>query len=49
MTLIDKINEDLKNMLDEKRYLHTLGVVNSAIQLCSIYNCDVEKAKIASS
>ena len=48
MTLIDKINEDLKNMLDEKRYLHTLGVVNSAIQLCSIYNCDVEKAKIAS-
>ena len=47
MTLEDKINEDLKKILDEKRYRHTLGVVKSAQELCKLYGEDAQKATLA--
>lgn len=31
----------------EKRFKHTLGVVESATQLAKLYNVDVEKARLA--
>ncbi|TFZ40030.1 HD domain-containing protein [Soehngenia longivitae] len=40
-------DEIIKNTLDEKRYLHTKGVVNTAIQLADKYGADKEKASIA--
>lgn len=47
MTLEEKINEDLKKKLDEKRYRHTLGVVKSAQELCDLYDEDKQKATLA--
>lgn len=40
-------DEIIKNTLDEKRYLHTKGVVNTAIQLADKHGADKEKASIA--
>lgn len=44
---IDKIKKRLKNRLTEKRYIHSLGVQESAIKLAKEYNVSIEKASIA--
>lgn len=47
MELIEKIQKDLKESLSEKRYIHSIGVMNMSIELAKLYNADVETAKIA--
>lgn len=47
MELIDKIKEDLKNILSERRYIHSLGVMEMAVELAKIYNVDEKKAELA--
>lgn len=47
MELIDKIKEDLKNTLSERRYIHSLGVMEMAVELAKIYNVDEKKAELA--
>lgn len=46
--MFDKIKDELIKSIGPNRYNHTLGVVETAIELSLKYNCDVEKAKIAS-
>lgn len=43
----DEINEKLKSLLQEKRYIHSVGVSETAVRLAKIYGADEEKAKIA--
>ena len=38
---------EVKSHLPEKRYQHTLGVVESAIELANRYGVDSEKAEFA--
>lgn len=47
MELIEKIKKDLKEDLSEKRYKHSIGVMEMAEELAKLYNADVETAKIA--
>ena len=47
MELIDTIKKDLKEILSERRYIHSIGVMEMCAELAKIYNVDVEKAKIA--
>lgn len=47
MESIEKIQKDLKESLSEKRYIHSIGVMNMSIELAKLYNADVETAKIA--
>lgn len=35
----------VKGQITEKRYIHTLGVMETAIQLAEKYGCDVKKAE----
>ena len=44
---IDEIREKLKNSLLEKRYNHSIGVMETSIKLAEQYGADVEKARIA--
>ena len=44
---IEKIKEDLKQILSERRYEHSIGVMNMAEELAKIYKVDIEIAKIA--
>ena len=44
---VEKIKEDLKKMLSEKRYNHSLNVASVAKELASIYNVNEEKAYLA--
>ena len=44
---IEKLKEDLKQTLSEKRYIHSIGVMEMAMELAKIYNVDVESAQIA--
>lgn len=39
--------DELKERVDDKRYKHTLGVVETAIKLAEEYNVDVNKARLA--
>ena len=41
------MKEKLQSALSPKRFIHTLGVVETALQLGHIYNIDEEKVKIA--
>ena len=41
------MKEDLKNILSERRYIHSVGVMEMCEKLAKIYKVDVEKAKIA--
>lgn len=43
----DQMNEKLKNMLYEKRYIHSVGVSETAVRLAKLYGADEEKARIA--
>ena len=45
--LIEKIKIDLKEMLSEFRYNHSIGVMNKAIELAKIYGEDEDKAALA--
>lgn len=47
MELIEQIKKDLKEILSEKRYIHSLGVMEMAGELAKIHNEDIETAKIA--
>lgn len=47
MELIEKIQEDLKEILSERRYTHSVGVMEMAGELAKIYGVDVETAKLA--
>lgn len=42
-----KMREYIKANLKTERYNHTLGVVEVAEKMAKVYNCNVEKAKIA--
>ena len=44
--LLNKIDNDLKSMLSEKRYKHSLGVMKKAEELALIYGVDVNIAKL---
>lgn len=44
---ISEIKEELKNILTEKRYDHTLGVAYTAACLAIVYGEDMEKAELA--
>ena len=39
--------EELKERVDEKRYVHTLGVVEMSQKLCEAYDVDYKKARLA--
>lgn len=41
---IEEIKEELKNLLSEKRYLHSIGVMEKAIELAKMFGEDEEKA-----
>ncbi len=43
----EQLCEKLKAMLTEKRYQHSLGVMDTALQLALRYGCDTGKAKLA--
>ncbi|QUH26758.1 bis(5'-nucleosyl)-tetraphosphatase (symmetrical) YqeK [Serpentinicella alkaliphila] len=45
--LIKQIKMDLENVVSTKRYIHTMGVVESSKELAIRYDEDVEKATIA--
>lgn len=47
MELIEQIKKDLKEILSERRYIHSLGVMEMAGKLAKIHNEDIETAKIA--
>jgi len=47
MVTYEELYERAKNELSEKRFKHTLGVVDRAIEYAEIYNVKVEDAKIA--
>ena len=44
--LLERINEDVKKALSEKRYVHSIGVMNKAEELARIYGVNVNKAKL---
>ncbi len=44
---IDEIRLKLKDALTEKRYIHSIGVMNTAIELAKHYGADLEKTSIA--
>lgn len=46
-TDIQTIKNWLKNNLDEERYCHSLGVLESTEELAQMFNLDVEKAQVA--
>lgn len=46
MKNIEEIKEELKLVLSEKRYLHSLGTMKMAIELAEKYNVDIEKAAL---
>lgn len=44
--LLKEINEAVKKELSEKRYKHSVGVMEKAEELAKIYGADVNKAKL---
>jgi len=45
--LFDRLNNYVKSVENEHRYKHTLGVVDTAVELAKRYGADEYKAKIA--
>ena len=45
--IIEKVKNDLKQILSERRYEHSIGVMNMSGELAEIYNVDIETAKLA--
>lgn len=48
MENIEKIKEDLKQILSEKRYIHSIDAMEKAIELAKTYGEDEEKISINS-
>lgn len=48
MVEYNKLYDDVKSTLSEKRFRHTEGVVERAIEYANIYEVDIEKVKYAS-
>lgn len=46
MEEIEKIKEDLKQILSEKRYIHSIGAMEKAIELAKVYEEDEEKSAL---
>lgn len=46
MELIERINKDVKQILSEKRYNHSVGVMKRAEEIAKIYGIDIEKARL---
>lgn len=46
METIEKISEELKNILSEKRYKHSIGTMKMAKKLAFRYKVDVQKASL---
>ena len=46
MEEIEKIKEDLKQILSEKRYIHSIGAMEKAIELAKVYGEDEEKSAL---
>ena len=46
MSLLEKVEKYAKETLSEKRFSHSIGVMNMAEELAVLYGADVEKAKI---
>lgn len=44
---IEGLKDELKKVVSEKRYNHSIGVMNTAIELAKIYGVDEEKVKVA--
>ncbi len=44
---LKEINEQIKNMVSEKRYIHSKNVANCAAKISAIYNYDKDKAYLA--
>lgn len=45
--MLESLREIVKNRVTEKRYIHTLGVEEKAVELAKKYGVDEEKARIA--
>lgn len=45
--MIELIREKLLTSIGERRYNHSIGVMETAVNLASIYNYDVDKARLA--
>ncbi len=45
-SLLQKIDQDIKVMLSEKRYIHSMGVMKKAEQLAKKYGVNVDKARL---
>ena len=43
----EQMLSQLKNILTEHRYLHSLGVIETAIKMADIFGVDMEKAETA--
>ena len=43
---IDEIKDWLKDNLNEERYIHSLGVMDAAVELAEIFGLDAEKARV---
>lgn len=44
---IEQMHEKLRTVLTEKRYNHSIGVMNTAMEMASFYGADVEKTQVA--
>ena len=44
---IESMEEKLRGMLTPKRYIHSLGVMETAVEMAVIFGVDPEKAKLA--
>lgn len=44
---IEEMQEDLKTLLSEDRYIHSLGVMREAVRIAQLYGADVEKCRVA--
>lgn len=43
----ERLLADLKERVDEDRYVHTLGVIEMSEILCDVYGVDKKKARLA--
>ncbi len=46
MSLLEEVEKYAKENLSEKRFFHSVGVMNMAGELATIYGVDIEKAKL---
>lgn len=44
---IEQMTKKLRNSLEQRRFEHSLGVMNTAVKLAECYGIDTEKARIA--